>query len=339
MYNMISTDYDTYINLNDFNKGTQFNEKIQLHEYVNSDHSAIGCILKYENDRQINIGAVNISNKEYHPYFGLSKDAPFINTHMFVPKNCEDKVKNDWLISKTETQMNNIVRELTENVIDILIIVEGYFDFFTKLDIELKKAGDNFQIISILNKENHGYEGKNSNITGIVIRKRKFEIDVSDTIVQTYTESQDPNIHKYSTLTVPFVRVRDINSNKFLTVIGVHLPGCNSQFPKNALCELRTITKSLFEKYKNDIVALGDYNTIPNNIRKIMTDIDVLTPLFPTHINPNCDVVAYDNVSYILSKNDAKSIELMNIYTIPLDSFALVTSLIANRKLVYETKG
>jgi hypothetical protein len=314
------------MDLNGFNKGLPFNDDHPLSEHVNSDHSAIGCVIKYDNDHQVVIKAVNISNKEYHPYFGLGDNPPFKNTHMYVPKDCKDQNKKDWLITKTKEQMDGLVDDITNDRLDIQIVIEGYFDFFVELEQRLEQASPNtFKIISILNNKDHGYNGSPKNITGIIVNTKRFEIFQCDTIVQDYREDD-----KNSKLILPWVKVCDKLTSTCLIVLGIHLPGCSSQNPKGALVELNKIMNSLYETHQNDMVALGDYNTVPNNIRSVFANVSVLTPLFPTHINPNNDIVTYDNVSCIFNGVNAKSIELIDIENLPVDSGELVKSLRAS---------
>jgi len=322
-----------HLNLNSFNKGTPFTNSNKLDKNVNSDHSAIGCVLEYDDENPIIVQAVNISNVEYHKYFELGDNPPFKQTHLSVPKNCKDDKKNKWLISKTEIQMKNLINDLVTEKVHIQIISEGNYDFLTKMYFKLNELGFNFKMISILNTENHGYVGKPSNITAIIINTSIFEIIEHDTFTFLYKEEQNGGILRDSKLVLPWARILNKKTGKSLVVLGIHLSGCDSQNPKGGLSELNRIITCFNDTFKDDLIALGDFNTVPKNIRKQLLNVQVLTPLYPTHMNPDSNIVAYDNISYILTGGGIKSINLLDLCDIPIDSQALVTSILKNYEI------
>ena len=333
---MSSPNFSALFDLNGFHTGAPFNETNPLNPLVTSDHAAIITTLKYNNS-QATIGAVNISNKEYHPYFELGDNPPFKNTHMFVPDDSQDPVKKAWLISKTESQMNTLVKDLLVNKVDIQIIVEGYYDFLTELEDRLQQI-NNYKIISVLNDPTHTYKGKQHNITGIIVNTTKFKIDNSGVILQMYVEAEyiktNGPVPKESRLILPWTRVINLETGMPLIVFGVHLPGCNSQFPKTAIGELYKIMQQFRIKYPgDDIMSLGDYNTVPWLIKEVMKDVNILPPKYPTHINPSSNIASYDNVIYWLTGNCAQSIEYKDYTELPQDSQALVLSLVNSRKI------
>lgn len=296
-------------NLQTFNHAMPFDE-LSPDIKVNSDHASIACLLKYP-DFTFTIGATNISNKEYHKYFG---SGPFKSTHMYVPTN-----DSTLLQSKTELQMNSIIEEITHNI-DVQIIIEGYYDFYTNLMAKLP----DYKLVSVLNNRNHGYESSPENISGILISP-KVKVIETGTYQILYSEN-----NKNATLIIPWVRISYLDRS--LIILAVHLPGCDSQFPSSALFGLNKYILYLKEKYNEDIIAMGDFNTVPENITSSMAFAKIVEPKYLTHINPNNDVAVYDNAVYNFKSTDIE-IELLDIETQPEDSKAFVKCLNENYML------
>lgn len=311
------------MNLREFNRGIQFGMNNPLHLSVNSDHAMVGAKIKLSNSQLI-MKSVNISNKQYHFCFGMEESYPFRHTHLFVPKNCQDQDKNKWLLAKTEKQLSDLMNDLLKDKVDVQIIVEGYYEFYKKLG---ECLGLDYKIISALDDT---YKDKPFNVTAIVVDTTKYKIIESDVIQQQYTED---GTDKKSRLIVPWVLLETQTGDRVM-FIGIHLPGCESQFPRVAVEKLYENIMLLHQKYKENIVLAGDFNTIPNNLEKIMSDVKLLDPKYPTHINPNNDVVCYDNVMYINDGN--MEIELLNMEDMHSDTQYLIKGLF-NSRMVYIT--
>lgn len=316
------------MDLFDFNKGQQFDENTELNINVKSDHAEIRCEILKDN-LKINVGAFNISNKEYHPYFGLNESAPFRKTHMYVPKNSEDEMKNKWLLYKTEKQLMDIVKNFAKQL-DIYVIVEGYYEFYNTLSEKLKTINMNFEIINILKDKEHGYTNKPWNITGIIVNTDKFQIEKFEIIKETYQEEQEPGKFRDSKFITPWVKLTHKQTNYEFIIIGVHIAGCESQNPKNGLKKLSETINRLKKENNCDIIALGDFNTIPNNIMKNVTQ-KIVEPKYPTHINPYNQICVYDNIIYELKdENENIKIHMLDLNETIHDSNNFVKSLIEN---------
>ncbi len=72
---------------------------------------------------------------------------------------------------------------------------------------------------------------------------------------------------------------------------------------------------------------MGDFNTTTYNIASILKNVTVIKPSFPTHMNPFCQVVTYDNTIYN-SHNADMEINLLPVDSLPPDSAAFVYGLI-----------
>ncbi len=293
--------------LSTFNRALPFGKSNPIDLKVNSDHAAIKCCIIYS-DTELKIGAVNISNKEYHKYF---QKGPFAHTHMPASTS-----STDWLVSKTAQQLDQIIQEISSDL-DVQIIVEGYHEFFTNLGTKTS-----VKLVSVLDKPAHGYESSAKNITGILLNESKVKLIESDVIQISYKDGS-----KDSKLIVPWAKIS--RQGHELVVAGVHLPGCESQYPSEALEELGKIIGQLEQKFHVDIIAMGDFNTVPANIMKSLPGIKLIQPKYLTHINPNNDVAVYDNAICHLVSSDI-SVELLGLDSIPADSKALVQSLNAS---------
>ena len=292
------------MDLDTYNKGVAFGDGVELDPKANSDHTAIQIVL---NDSVI--GSINISNKAYHHHFNKG---PFEKTHM--------NTQSEWLDEKAKFQQRQLIDDLVKGVPDVQIVVEGYYQFLTELSLGPS------QMVSVLDRADHGLEHSTKNITALLVNTDKYQIEQSGIYQTKYIE--DPDISRK--LVVPWVHlIRQTDSvKKSLFVLGVHVPGCDSQFPKQGLVRLNDFMETISGSYDADIVTMGDFNTIPNNIRKIMTNFSVLTPEYPTHINPNLDIVSYDNIVYKLSDGKISQTPIGDMHE---DTQALVKSLVENR--------
>lgn len=271
----------------DFIQASSFDSDHKLHSDVKSDHAAIMTIVKDNIGKSLCvIEAFNISNPTYHHYFG---EGPFKQTHMFVDK--DHIPNNEWLQNKIKSQMETIVDRMKRRISDVQIIVEGYDKFFN--DIE-ESLGNGFDVVRV---KHEVYVGSTFNITGIVVNRDKFNVLHNGNIQLI---CQDDNLSgKQKPFILPVVTVQHKETNHEFTIVGTHIPGCASQFPKNALM--------VFDSFINDprypnIIAMGDFNTTPKNIKSILTKSSVLAPLYPTHINPFCQIASYDNTVFRLNE-------------------------------------
>lgn len=272
------------MNLLTFNKGKQLSN---LSTNIFSDHAAIGIC--FDN---VKILSNNISNPEYHKYFAKG---PFANTHMNTNKNDANESKRKWLEEKTVKQIKEFVDNVKNEKWDIQIIVEAYVDLLNS--ISQKISNYTHKIVSILNVEPERYqnENKHKNITAMIINESKLELLSFSIKKINYIEI---NSTSTSTLILPICYLKNKETKKLLVVVGVHIPGNSEQFPVVALTEFKKVLNEIQANY--NIIAMGDFNTVPANLESIFSGskLKVLNPLYPTHINPNCDIAVYDNIVY-----------------------------------------
>jgi hypothetical protein len=310
------------MNLRSFHRSTPFES---LLEKINSDHASIG--LHFES---INILANNISNPEYHKYYNEIGGA-FVNTPMNCRKDDLDLSKRNWLQNKTINQVDEIVQNFKNGEWNVQIIVESYVDFIDSIKEQLDEK--QYVITSVFNDEPHNYQDKNKckNITSILVNLDK--LDHVNSFIKKVIYKEDE--HKFeSTLIVPIVVLKNKLRNNYFIVVGVHIPGCNSQFPLVALQELHKILGDLCNEYDLPIIIMGDFNTIPENLEQVFSPLfKINKPLYPTHINPRCEIAVYDNIMYYLpADSDTK-----NIYQYPVNTMNESSNLFVN-ELVLKIK-
>ncbi len=227
------------------------------------------------------MSAWNISNPEYHPRFG---DKPaFKNTHLFVPNpySSHDGVTDTLepsLEEKIETQVESTCCGIIGGA-PLLVIIEGFTDFYRRVhqyfkDTEFK------DYTMILAPE----EGPRKNRTGIIVNTMRLPVIESGVIQTEYVAEEDGGQKK------KFVAPHVLLQNG-IRVVGVHLNGCLEQHPVSAIKELE---KALNSFGNAKIIAMGDFNTGPVNVRHL--GFEVLVPDYPTHVNPFCEICYYDYV-------------------------------------------
>jgi len=312
------------LNLNKIYQGKPFDT---LSENVYSDHAAIAinlCCQNYLNK----IYFWNVSNIKYHYHFG---SGPFAATHMFSVVDDVIPEKKIWLSKKYAEQINQIYNDFVSNKFDIMVIAEGSFDFFETLESKLKKDNHRYELVSNLKYPTDRviHEKEKNNVTGILINKNKYGILGFDMENIIYKEDS-----RNSTLILPTAFIKNRETGDEFTIVGVHLPGCKSQYPENGLGELNNYLNMLIELYPNNVlVALGDFNTVPSNLSKKINKLKILEPIYPTHINPANQIVVYDNVVYHFPEkngNSQNSINYLELENMDNHSIALVQELIKN---------
>lgn len=288
-----------------------------LDQSVNSDHAEIQCV--YDG---ITFASLNISNKHYHTYFSMDQNGPFRLTHLAVTSESSIE-QQTWLKNKHHIQINNIKNNLYSGLIDVYVIQEAYVEFVHDLRNSL---ANNFELHHV-SLDNFSPE---KNITVIIVNRSKLDIVDRQIYRASYNEiGNKPD--RMSELVVPTVTLTNshMTPQKFVTCAGVHVGGNAAQYPKYGLMELQHILANICEK--NNVIALGDFNTTTSNIRSIMNHsrvsrnrLLVSEPLYPTHINPFNEVVAYDNIVY----TDGPEFIQHNYDVCPPDSMMYVRALL-----------
>ena len=246
-----------------FTRIIPFDENNPLEAGVQSDHTEIA--LKTSNNRVIN--SWNISNPAYHCYFQNGENPPFYKTHLFVEMPFVEEVMDERLAEKSDNQTTILAERFVQGHVNIQIIVEGYVSFYKDLVDKITALGSkDFQIISMLN-ESQGEVARN--ITAILIDTSKFSVLESGVVFKKYREEQDFDEQKE--LCLPFVHVVDKETDHSMLVVGVHVHGCGSQYPKSGL-EMLVITINELQKGvlgSPDVIAAGDYNTLQCMLEKV----------------------------------------------------------------------
>lgn len=128
-----------------------------------------------------------------------------------------------------------------------------------------------------------------------------------------------------------------------MLLVGVHISGCASQFPKSGLQELARQLISLHYAHPGaDILAVGDYNCPPcyvdailvNEVRRV-TDVQRLPSTYLTHVNPNCQAAVYDHAVVVR----ARSYRLGSISELPVSGRSLVTAINRSATLYAKTNS
>jgi hypothetical protein len=261
---------------------------LELDPLINSDHASVGVKIG-----SLRIMASNISNPEFHKYFS---SGPFKTTHLNTSKTDPDPTKRAWLHAKIQLQINQIVEGFVDDKWDCYVIIEAFNYFVDQLKTKLFKTGfgSSYGIIGTYDHTNHT-DCKNKTIILVNLKRQHSLIRSNEILQKTHISYNDKTTSR--TLEIPVVRMKDLFNGKLVTVFGVHLSGCDNQFPANAITILKD---SIRESPDENIIGIGDFNTVPNNINTIVdkSNIKVITPLYLTHINQRYEAVAYDNIIY-----------------------------------------
>lgn len=279
----------------------------RLNNSVLSDHASVRISL----DDSLFIASYNISNKQYHYYFG--PDGPYAQTHLYVHNN-SSKEEKEWLNTKHNIQINYIIKELLSNEIHIYVIQEAHLDFIKTI----RKLLPSHFIFTHREINDEFFTG---NITLTI--SNSLYIDLQNNYNQkiNYHEINNP-IERH--LYIPTISFK--HNNKNINLYNVHIGGNNEQFPKNGILTLLKMMENNNSCYN---IACGDFNTTTNNIKSLLHEnsfIDVMDPLYPTHINPYCQIVSYDNVIYSKQLN----VKQLSLSQCDDSTFYLVDALLNN---------
>lgn len=314
-------------------------ENNRLDPSVSSDHTEIA--LKTPEGRTIN--SWNISNPEYHCYFKYGAKPPFFQTHMYVEQPYKEGKLVPGLEQKIERQVQVIRKRFLTKKVSIQVIVEGYSAFFKELSERLNKLGAEFKLVSLLDTKAIELTD-HRNITGILVNLDHFDLLNQGLVETKYHEEQDGK--KEKDLALPYARLRDKLSQRTLTVVGVHIPGCGSQYPKSGLETLASILKDLWKRAQgtSDVIALGDYNTPPFSARTSLIGNlegqgELLEAPYPTHVNPLSQAANYDQIAIIRSIDSRGNYVPLAKEELSSASIALIESIERSRELTILPKS
>jgi len=198
---------------------------LSLDPATNSDHAMIGL-----KQKSIRIMASNISNPQYHAYFA---SGPFATTHLNTSKIDPDPTKRAWLCAKIQIQLRDIVDGFLADDWDCYVIIEAYNQFIDQLKTKLNNTGfgSSYQIVGTVDPADHA-NCKNKTIILVNLKRQHSLLCDSRIIIETYPKDRSDN--QTSSLEIPVVRIKDLSNSKKISVFGIHLSGCDTQFPVNA---------------------------------------------------------------------------------------------------------
>lgn len=286
-----------------------FGKDNPLHPEVKSDHCEVSVL---SSDGHI-ISAYNISNPAYHKYFANDANGVFAQTHL---ANTEP----DFLARKVELQSKMLAERLLTSQVSIQIVVEGYETFF--IDLQERLSSGSFHLLA---EKPEGWS-QTKNITGIIVDTSKFKVIESSVITVDYVDSE--NEGRRSVLRVPYVHLQNLVSKEGLVVAGVHVPGAASQYPKDGLAQLGIVLTTLWEKFKVDLVAMGDFNSTPDRVAPHVEGT-VLEPDYFTHANPRFPAASKYDLAVVKSAN-ASVYEVQPLSAVSEESQLLAKGLEAN---------
>jgi hypothetical protein len=323
-----SSTFPEIFKLDELNSILPFKADNPLHEAVQSDHTEIA--LKTPEARIINVW--NISNPAYHGYYKFGTNPPFYQTHMYVEKPyLENGELEASLANKIEDQLNMIANRFIKGEVSIQVIVEGYEEFYEQLIKKFQESNfTNYAICSLLNYKPEGWK-KKSNVTAILVNTLFFKVLESNVVLKKYFEEEDSN--KEKDFQMPFVKVSDELSNHQIFIIGVHINGCASQYPKSGLEVLAKEIQAFWKKGEEqaDIIALGDFNTVPKNAKlSLLGNLNdqgiLLNAPYPTHVNPHSMAGNYDQ-AIIMKSTELRKYEILTSDALSLASQKLIESI------------
>lgn len=249
-----------------FMKIKPFGADNPLSPLVKSDH----CEIMVRTSNGNVISAYNMSNPAYHKYFKRDESSTFAETHLA-------NTETDFLARKVELQSKLFAERLLSGEVSVQIVVEGYETFFKGLEERLFSG--NFHLLA---EKPEGWS-ETKNITGIIVDTTKFKVCESAVITVEYVDTE--NDGRTSVLRVPYVHLQNLVTQEEIVVVGVHVPGAASQNPKDGLAHLGKVIAILWQKFKVDVVAMGDFNSTPARVAPHI-DGTVLEPEYWTHANP-----------------------------------------------------
>lgn len=241
----------------------------------------------------------NICNPKYCAYFKYGK--PFAKTHLAAEK-AYDQLTNK-LTPKFQTMVLNQIERIADEMVAghvlAYIVVEGWKLFYDALQIKL---GNEFEIVYQAPQTNTGVIEDTKNCVGMIINTKKVNHDF---ICATTSYIKEGGVAGTQNITVPVVNFKDDTGKRVLTVAGVHVPGCATQYPKNGLNALVKILKP-HQMNNEDVpmLIMGDFNAPPYAVNRDFTNkfngyAKLLKLPYCTHINPNGMASQYDHAIVI----------------------------------------
>lgn len=290
----------------------------QLNPRVLSDHAEIALGLPDGN----NILAWNISNPKYHPYF--SYGSTFKNSHLYVEKPYDERgLMQPWLRQKIDTQLETLTNNFVDQKFPIQVVIEGFDGLYNS--IERRLAGLPYTII----RDKSSEQNTLSNISGIIVDTSQYWVLCYNISSVNYVALEDAS--KEKSMIYPWVKLKHKTSCYVCIVIAAHVNGCGSQFPVSGLGTLRNFMIKLSEHEKCDVIAIGDFNSPPDNVKKIFyqenisTPFNVMSPNYLTHCNPNSQAAKYDLA--IVVSDDISDYRMLDLAHVSINSQLLVGSI------------
>lgn len=304
----ITRTYDL-LNVRKFNQGSEFIEPADFEglreKQILSDHAQIfakvkftehhgSCLSSEKQEDEYVVGSWNVSNRYHHHYFN---EGPFKHTHM-APKNYTNEDEfNKWLDQKEDEQVKIILDTLNEGGVIIQVIQEANLAFKEKLRAEIEKRKLYFDVYDPFNDQ----KGEKQNRTLVIVASgvvKDISVVHNSTKVYSFVEHTGHEKRIESLFfNLQLLGSKDDTIHK-LTLVPVHVPGCEDQFPENALHVLRkNILDFVIENDCHRCLIIGDFNTTTHNVSKIFSlgCFQTVMPTHPTHINPRSEIVTYDN--------------------------------------------
>lgn len=290
-----------------------FHEKDNpLPEEVESDHAQIALTLPGNTCHNI-IKAENVNNPSYAHYF-CAEGHPFCHTHLSDDSPFEEESESKKKVFKTKhlqrmkSQAERICSELHQGSVKIWIIVEGSKQFCALLEEMLK----NVAVVTHEKEDSAGNDHPSADFLIVTTKKSTDTGNLTLIVINTgyykilKTGSQTADYEEYGrskTLVLPYAVVLDPYLNKQFLVAGVHVGGCDNQYPEAGL---KVLLKKLTllqngSLYPLDVIAGGDFNTPAHGVQKAITDnignrrARLLNVDFCTHINPYGLACTYDH--------------------------------------------
>lgn len=282
-------------NLESLTQIIPFDDKFSKSIY--SDHGE--CAVCTPNNVVIN--SWNISNPQFHKYFNMGTNPPFKNTHLYGTNPADFQ-------GKITAQVELITKRLILGEVAIQVIVEGYVGFFDQVKEKFAQQGfSNYAIVSILQHEPQNWN-PTWNVTGILINTQIYNVLNSGVLQDKYLEEAD---NKTKDSITPYVYLEErVTGYKFI-LVGIHVSGTNNQYPVSGIRHLLKVLTDLKDQQEEyDVLAMGDFNTIPKNTKECIKNLanlkaDLLMPRYPTHVNPLSQFGIYD-FGLFLPKGDNK---------------------------------
>lgn len=226
------------------------------------------------------------------------RPSPFADTHMYVAKPYANGIMDPGLKAKMDDQGDTIASWFVKTK-GIQIIVEGTRGFISDLAEKIKKLGhQQFEFVSLLSFPFIDLRDwkENSNVTAILFDTSRFTNMHSSALNYRYIESEDGKEKK---LWVPYVHLKERNSSNHFAIVGVHVPGCESQNPQSGLEWLSYAMETAQAKCRTreplNVIAAGDFNAPSMYVEKKVSGKLYNTP-YPTHVNPDSQAGNYDQV-------------------------------------------